>query len=114
MKVSSLRNNKNVDQHFVTKLFTAQTVSRIYNVLQKTEYNITSHYRSPEHNKKVGGSADSMHLQGRAADISYQTSHECYIILAGCIGIFNTVIVYDNHIHVDDREREFLFLTKTT
>lgn len=30
---------------------------------------ITSGYRTPSHNKKAGGKADSQHLYGRAADI---------------------------------------------
>jgi len=32
--------------------------------------NINSGYRSPIHNRKVGGSPNSLHMRGRAADIS--------------------------------------------
>ena len=31
---------------------------------------ITSHFRTPEHNAKVGGSTHSAHLEGRAVDVS--------------------------------------------
>jgi uncharacterized protein YcbK (DUF882 family) len=34
---------------------------------------ITSGYRSPQHNKKIGGAKDSQHLYGNAADIVVST-----------------------------------------
>jgi len=33
---------------------------------------INSGYRSPEHNKSVGGVKNSMHVKGKAADITIQ------------------------------------------
>src|SRR5690606_38803974 len=35
-----------------------------------TELNITSGYRSPDHNEKVGGAKNSQHMHGDAVDIS--------------------------------------------
>lgn len=63
---------------------------------------ITSAYRSPEHNKRVGGAQKSMHLQGRAFDISTKghNKHELYeaAVEAGFTGFG----FYNNFIHVDD------------
>ena len=50
-------------------------VTRLANALEKIReviqcpIKINSGYRSPEHNKKIGGALNSMHLKGLAADI---------------------------------------------
>jgi len=68
---------------------------------------INSAYRSPSHNKKVGGVSDSQHLLGKAADITIEgyTSEEIAIIILnliqkgkmdeGGIGLYNTFLHYD-------------------
>lgn len=64
---------------------------------------ITSGYRSVEHNKKVGGSPNSQHLLGKAADIQVsgmtpaQVAAEAEKIGFGGIGIYKTFV------HVDTR-----------
>ena len=68
---------------------------------------ITSGYRSPAHNKSVGGAKNSQHLLGKAADIQVQgmTPIEvkdaieniiyCGDMLQGGIGLYNTFVHYD-------------------
>ena len=90
-----------------------QNVQKLANQLQvlrnyigKPIY-INSGYRSPSHNKRVGGSPNSQHLLGKAADIrvkGYTTEKLSKIIeslinngdmLQGGIGIYNTFVHYD-------------------
>jgi uncharacterized protein YcbK (DUF882 family) len=44
---------------------------------------INSAYRSPSHNKKVGGAHNSQHLYGKAADITSRnhTPHQLFVII---------------------------------
>lgn len=69
----------------------------------KIPFVINSGYRTPEHNRKVGGVPDSSHVKGYAVDISARTSLDRYIIVdsllkAGFtrIGIAKTFIHADN------------------
>ena len=69
--------------------------------------NINSAYRSPEHNKRVGGSPNSQHLLGKAADLSNLKLPPAQLaevieelisrgyIPEGGIGIYNTLVHYD-------------------
>lgn len=69
---------------------------------------ITSGYRTPEHNKKVGGAKYSYHMRGCAADIRVNgmtpkdVAKELNKIVPNNCGI----IVYDNWIHFDVRNRK--------
>jgi len=68
---------------------------------------INSGYRSPAHNKKVGGVANSYHVQGKAADlnprnISVKKLYDLIIDMIkkgelrdGGVGIYNTFVHYD-------------------
>lgn len=68
---------------------------------------ITSGYRSPEHNRKVGGAKDSQHVKGMAADIQIKgmTPKEVALVIEGLIesgkmkqgglGIYPSWIHYD-------------------
>lgn len=66
--------------------------------------NINSGYRTPEHNKNIGGSPRSQHMEGKACDIYVEgltpatVARECEKIGFGGIG------VYSNHVHVDTRD----------
>lgn len=42
---------------------------------------ITSGYRCPKHNENVGGVADSAHTKGRAVDIAFKDSNQCFKIV---------------------------------
>ncbi len=68
---------------------------------------VHSGYRSPEHNKKVGGVDDSEHLKGRAGDISvegvspkkvYETIEKLISsgdMLQGGLGLYDGFVHYD-------------------
>lgn len=63
---------------------------------------ITSGYRTPDHNKKVGGKQGSSHTKGWAADISCRSSRERFKIIRAAIKSGITRIgVSQNFIHLD-------------
>lgn len=65
-------------------------------------FTINSGFRTVEHNKKVGGKADSSHLKGMAADISTPNSAFRYAILRGLYRVgFNRIGIASTFIHVD-------------
>lgn len=70
---------------------------------------ITSGYRTPEWNKKVGGAKNSYHMRGMAADIKVngmtpkELAKELNKIAADECGI----IVYKNWVHFDVRTKKY-------
>ena len=84
----------------------AKNLQVLRDALKKT-ITITSGYRSPEHNKKVGGAKDSQHVKGTAADIkvSGMTPKEVALVIEGLIengkmkqggiGIYPSWVHYD-------------------
>jgi len=66
-------------------------------------FRINSGFRTPKHNKKVGGSSNSSHLRGRAADIACTHSSQRFRIVAALIAAgFNRVGIASSFIHVDN------------
>ena len=64
---------------------------------------ITSAYRTPEHNAKIGGSPNSSHLKGLAVDISVINSRTRFKVLEALLHVgFSRIGIADNFIHVDD------------
>ena len=73
----------------------------------KLPIKINSAYRSPEHNRKVGGVYNSQHIFGTAADINIigLSSSKAYLIidklqhsgyiLTGGLGLYRTFVHYD-------------------
>lgn len=64
---------------------------------------ITSGYRSPEYNAKIGGVTNSQHILGRAVDITGKDLNKLYDL---CLEIFNAVgdgRKKGKFIHVDQR-----------
>lgn len=73
----------------------------------KAPIQINSGYRSPSHNKKIGGVPDSQHVKGKAADIvikgmsSKQVATVIERLIAdgkmmqGGLGLYNTFTHYD-------------------
>ena len=111
--------NKKVSTNFKVREFACSDGSdpifidtELVNVLQKIRTHfgkpvtITSAYRTPAHNKTVGGTTYSQHLYGRAADIKIsgvtpkQVAEYAETLLKnyGGIGIYNTFT------HIDVRD----------
>ncbi len=86
----------NMDVAFLNRLSKARELAAI-------GFKITSGYRSPAHNTKVGGVPSSSHTVGRAVDIYAPTSTQKYIIINALLQAgFNRIGVAKNFIHVDD------------
>lgn len=66
---------------------------------------VTSGYRSPEHNKAVGGVANSYHTQGLAADIRPEDQKNLPALWELCrrLNVTGGVGIYDTFVHVDRR-----------
>ena len=63
---------------------------------------ITSAYRDPEHNRRVGGASNSAHLRGTAVDVGITDSVSRYLILAAAIQVgFRRIGVGNSFIHLD-------------
>jgi uncharacterized protein YcbK (DUF882 family) len=110
--------NKKVSTNFRVKEFSCGDGSdpifidsELITVLQKIRTHfgksitITSAYRTPPHNKAVGGTAYSQHLYGKAADIKVKDTEpkkvaayaETLLKNRGGIGVYKTFV------HVDTR-----------
>lgn len=70
---------------------------------------INSGYRTPEHNKAVGGSTLSYHMYGMAADIraDKHTPKQLYTILDKMLKGWGGLEEHETFIHVDVREKEW-------
>lgn len=66
-------------------------------------FKITSGYRTAKHNLKVGGSENSSHLRGKAADIACRHSSTRFRIIAALIAAgFTRIGIGATFIHVDN------------
>ena len=112
IKAYSLKKDGNIrlSTNFKVKEFACQDGSdpifidsELVSVLQKIRNHfgkavtITSAYRTPNHNKNVGGTTYSQHLYGKAADIKVQgiapkdvATYAETLLDEGGIGIYNT------------------------
>lgn len=81
---------------FVHKLERART-------LAETSFVITSGYRCAEYNRKVGGTSDSDHLVGNAADIAAQNSTKKFAIVNALMEEgFTRIGDGEDFVHVDN------------
>jgi hypothetical protein len=64
---------------------------------------INSAYRSPEHNRKVGGAKNSLHVQGRAFDIRIAGHNPKELYRAAKRAGFNGIGFHTSFLHVDNR-----------
>lgn len=69
---------------------------------------INSGYRTPSHNKKVGGAGNSYHCKGMAADIIVK-GHSSKEVAKYANSILDKggVIRYTNFVHIDVRESKY-------
>ena len=65
---------------------------------------ITSSYRSPSKNRRVGGAVNSMHLYGRAVDIECNNPVARWIIIKAAIELGLSVGIMERAIHLDNRD----------
>ena len=85
----------NMDDSFLRMLDSAREVAG-------TPFKINSGFRTPKHNEKVGGSENSSHLRGFAADIHVASHSNRYAILEALLNVgFNRIGIADTFIHVD-------------
>lgn len=85
----------NMDETFLIMLDNARSLAGV-------PFNINSGYRTQAHNLKVGGSPNSSHMLGLAADIRCTDSSNRYFILNSLLDAgFTRIGIYQNFIHVD-------------
>lgn len=84
-----------MDKSFLKKLDKARGIAGI-------PFKLTSTYRSPAYNKKIGGVNGSSHTKGCAVDISCTRSRDRFIIITALLAVgFTRIGISDNFIHVD-------------
>jgi hypothetical protein len=80
---------------------TAQALEDLSNKLGK-KLSITSAYRSPEYNSRIGGAGNSMHMYGRAFDISLRSIGDVRTFVQTAVKCgFVGFGLYDSFIHID-------------
>lgn len=85
----------NMNTEFLNKLTRAREIASI-------GFKITSGYRTPDHNEKVGGVPSSSHVGGYAVDIYAPTSRQKFIIVNALLEAgFDRIGIAKNFIHVD-------------
>lgn len=77
--------------------------------ISKCKLKVTSGYRTKKKNKAVGGAPNSYHLRNLARDIVFKGQCKLTYPDLGRMAkeLFNGVIVYHNHLHVDLRKKKF-------
>lgn len=75
---------------------------------------ITSGYRSPEYNKKIGGVSDSQHCLGKAIDVFVQNVSPIKVAAFVMDTLPNVkgfgIDVYKNYCHLDIREEKTIWV----
>lgn len=121
-------NNFNVSKNFKLREFECKDGSKLVKLdarlLEKVQIlrdklnvplSINSGFRTESHNKKVGGVPNSLHLQGKAVDISTRNismTDEKLIQICEQIG-FDGIGIYNTFIHLDVRGYKHRFDYRT-
>lgn len=86
----------NMDTNFIKMLIEARRIA-------STAFYITSGYRTPNHNKSVGGVLNSSHMKGLAVDIKCNDSVKRSIIVKSLLEAgFTRIGIAKSFIHVDN------------
>ena len=92
----AIGSGESMDKEFLSRLDQARLIA-------DTPFKITSGYRTPKHNAKVGGVPNSSHIIGHAADIACTDSVSRYRIITSLLKAgFNRIGIADSFIHVDN------------
>jgi uncharacterized protein YcbK (DUF882 family) len=84
-----------MDRDFVYRLDNARELAGV-------PFRINSGYRTKNRNIRVGGSPNSSHLSGLAADIAIRTSTERFLIVNALLECgFTRIGIADTFVHVD-------------
>ena len=93
--------------------------SRLVAILQLIRYRmgckviVTSGYRTPEHNHKVGGALESLHLEGLAIDVTPEDKNLVKLFkVAAEFEEIRGLGIYKNHVHIDLRQGKKVFWVK--
>ena len=82
-------------QEFLDMLDDAREIANV-------SFIVNSGFRTEEHNRAVGGTPDSSHLVGWAADIRATTSNRRWLVIEALIQVgFTRIGVADTFVHVD-------------
>lgn len=85
----------NMQPAFLNRLVAAREIAGV-------PFRINSGYRTPEHNRKVGGTPGSSHLTGWAVDIAVKDNWERQVVLTALIRAgFSRIGIGKNFIHAD-------------
>lgn len=68
---------------------------------------VVSAYRSPAHNRAVGGAPASLHMEGRAFDLRWPDMPPLKFLSAAHVAGFKGLGVYHNFVHLDTGEPRF-------
>lgn len=114
--------NEKITEHFKVKEFACKDGSAIIFIdyymvciLEQVRRKInkpiiiTSGYRTPAHNAKVGGAKYSYHMRGMAVDIRVDgmTPKELAKVINSTVPDECGIIVYDNWVHFDTRNKKY-------
>ena len=84
-----------MDEAFLRRLDIARSLAGV-------PFVITSDYRTPEDNERVGGVPDSAHMKGLAVDMACEDSHTRHLMYDGLrTAGFRRIGIGPNFIHVD-------------
>ena len=96
-----------MNKPFCRKLDAAREIAGI-------PFKLNSAYRCKKHNNSVGGTEDSSHTKGLAADIYVFGTRERFLILNALLSVgFNRIGIGKNFVHVDNdlsKDEEVIWL----
>lgn len=99
---------------FMAMLYKARLISQTE--FQGLPFKINSGVRTVEHNTKIGGSLNSSHLRGWAADIEIKNDHERYIVVYCAMKAgFTRIEPASTWVHLDndpEKPKQVIFLEK--